>query len=931
MNSQPLRVLIVEDSPHDAQLLLHELRRTEFTLEWKIVDNEADYLAQLDRAPDVILSDYSLPQFDALRALELLRERELNIPLIIISGTIGEDVAVNAMRLGASDYLLKDRLGRLGQAIERVLEQRRLRVEKARAATVLAEIQERTRRILDTASDGFVAMDEEGRIIDWNAQAEATFGWSRREAIGRSMADTILPERYRQAHRDGVQRFRDTGTGRILGRRIEIEALHREGHEFPVELIIWAIRLKGSHTFSAFVRDITQRRRAEEVLRERSRLAALSADIGVALNRGGLLGEMLEACTASMVRNLDAAFARIWTLDPVEDVLVLQASSGMYTHLDGPHSRVPVGRFKIGLIAQERVPHLTNDVMADERVGDRDWAQRERMVAFAGYPLLVEDRLVGVMAMFARHRLTEATLEAMAAVANQIALGIERKRSEAELRQANQRLQLLVQASPLAIIALDRSGLVLQWNPAATQMFGFEETEVLGRRPPFIAAEQQAAFQQLLEGELRGERHAGVELARLHKNGKPVEVALWSAPLQGAAGKIVGTLEMFADVAERKRLQAQFHQSQKMEAIGTLAGGVAHDFNNLLTVITGYAELLLSQLPAEGRSREHVRQIGQASERAAALTRQLLAFSRKQVVEPKVLSLNAVVSDLEKMLGRLIGEDVRLTTVLDPAAGRVRMDPGQMEQIVLNLVVNSRDAMPQGGALTLETANVELDRQVEPDVEPGRYVLLAVSDTGCGIDAETLSHIFEPFFTTKGLGKGTGLGLATVYGIVQQGGGHIAVASEPGRGTTFRIYLPRVEEPAATTERPAGAAATLSGKETVILAEDEDGLRTLTRHVLQSCGYTVLEATGGSEALQLCQNHAGPIELLVTDVVMPEMSGRQLAERLQAARPGIKVLYLSGYTEDAMLRHGVQRAEAAFLQKPFTPGALARKVREVLD
>jgi nitrogen-specific signal transduction histidine kinase len=388
-----------------------------------------------------------------------------------------------------------------------------------------------------------------------------------------------------------------------------------------------------------------------------------------------------------------------------------------------------------------------------------------------------------------------------------------------------------------------------------------------------------------------------------------------------------------ADVGDRKRLEAQYRQAQKMEAVGQLAGGVAHDFNNMLTIMLGYAEMLEGQL-ADREAAELLREIGRAGQRAAAITRQLLAFSRKQVLDPRVVSLNAIVLDMEKMLGRLIGEDVALTTALEPELWQVRVDPGQIEQVIMNLAVNARDAMPQGGRLTLETANVTLDTsyaRTHPYVQPGNYALLAMTDTGCGMDEATRARVFEPFFTTKEKGKGTGLGMATVYGIIKQSGGHIEVYSEPAHGTTLKVYLPAIAEAAAPDGSARAPAAACRGTETVLLVEDEEALRILARQVLKSHGYEVLEAIHGDEAMRVADAHSGPIHILVTDVVMPLIGGRQLAERLRSVRPQTKVLFMSGYTDDAIVRHGILEAQAEFLQKPFTPSALARKVREVLD
>jgi signal transduction histidine kinase/FixJ family two-component response regulator len=379
--------------------------------------------------------------------------------------------------------------------------------------------------------------------------------------------------------------------------------------------------------------------------------------------------------------------------------------------------------------------------------------------------------------------------------------------------------------------------------------------------------------------------------------------------------------------------EEQLRQSQKLEAIGQLAGGVAHDFNNLLTVIGGYSSILLGRISEDSPHRVAVEEIKKASERASALTRQLLAFSRKQILQPKLLDLNGVIADLEKMVRRLISEDIVLFILTDPLLGKVKADPGQVEQVLLNLIVNARDAMPQGGKLTIETANRFLSEEyaLRHAASAGRYVMLAVSDSGCGMDAEVKEHIFEPFFTTKGAGKGTGLGLSTVYGIVKQSGGHIWLYSELNRGTTFKVYLPRLDENQEELETAIGTTAMPKGTETVLLVEDEEQVRGILTDMLESQGYHVVVASDGNEALNIASLHDGTIHLLLTDVVMPQMSGRQLAEHAAAIRPEMKILYMSGYTDDAIVRHGLLDEKLNFLQKPFDSAAVARKVREVLD
>jgi signal transduction histidine kinase len=394
------------------------------------------------------------------------------------------------------------------------------------------------------------------------------------------------------------------------------------------------------------------------------------------------------------------------------------------------------------------------------------------------------------------------------------------------------------------------------------------------------------------------------------------------------------TAELSNEIAERKHLEEQLVQSQKMEAVGRLAGGIAHDFNNLLTAIIGYSQLVMSRLDQSDPMRRQIEEIEKAGKRASTLTSQLLAFSRKQVLQPRVLNLNELIADIGKMLQRLIGEDVELRTNLDRGIGSVKADPGQVEQIIMNLAVNARDAMPKGGKLTIETQNVYLDEAYateHAEVQSGPHVMMAISDTGTGMDRETQARIFEPFFTTKEKGRGTGLGLSTVYGIVKQSGGHIWIYSEVGKGTAFKIYLPRVEEMAEEMETPSPLGESLRGMETILLVEDEEAVRKLAVQVLRLNGYTVLEAADATEALQIYEQYEGTIHLIITDVVMPGLSGRELADRLAPFRPEMSVLYMSGYTDNAIVHHGVLDAGTAFLQKPFTPDDLARKVREVLE
>ena len=502
------------------------------------------------------------------------------------------------------------------------------------------------------------------------------------------------------------------------------------------------------------------------------------------------------------------------------------------------------------------------------------------------------------------------------------------------LRRSELNFRSLVTNSPYGICRCDPQGTILDTNPAFVHMLGYGSVwELLGRHLGALHYNSHDWF-HLADQFTKEKNFTGLVTEFSHKEGSPVVVRLSGRTIQ--EGKDTTSLELFAeDVTEHRALEQQLRQSQKMEAVGRLAGGIAHDFNNLLMVISGYSEFLLEKVGPDAALRGPAQEIANAAERATSLTRQLLAFSRKQMLAPKVLDLNAVVTENLKMLTRLIGEDIDLVMVPGTELGAVRADPGQIEQVIMNLAVNARDAMPHGGKLTIETANVKLDEnfaRLNAGVKPGEYVMLAISDTGSGMDAETQSHIFEPFFSTKGT-KGTGLGLSTVYGIVKQSGGYIWVSSETGKGTSLRVYLPRLVEAGelAPAEAAVASRKSVQPMETILLVEDETNLRRMACQYLETQGYKILEAADGAAALQICTAHKGPIHLLLTDVIMPGMNGHQLAERVMSLRPTTRVLYMSGYTENAIGHNGTLDEGINLLQKPFTLLALKQRVREVLD
>ena len=749
---------------------------------------------------------------------------------------------------------------------------------------------------LEAVANGVVITDVQGTILWVNAAFTRMTGYSSAEAIGQNARLLKSGEHPKVFYRElwATIASGKSWTGEMINRR-------KDGSVYIEEQTITPVLDSAGKPayFIAVKQDRTLRRRAEDALRqseERYRLLAENISDVIGLYDLGM-NAVYVSPSVQQLRGYtpDEVMAR-----PVTDQLA-------------PGSR-------------DLAMRVFREEMEMERGGRGDPA-RSRTLEFEvlckdGTTAWTESKLTAV-------RDSSGSLTGFIMVSRDIT---ERKRVEETLRDTSQTLRTLIDASVLAIVVLDREGRVTLWNKAATRLFGWSAQEVLGQPLPTIPEDKRAEFEEARSRSQAGE-DVVYETQRRRRDGSLVDVLRSSAAIFDAQGELAGSMGIFVDITERKQLEEQLRQAVKMEGIGRLAGGIAHDFNNLLTVIGGRSYILLSQLPAGHAMRRDLLLIQQTGDRAAALTRQLLAFSRKQTLTPAIIDLNEIVSGMRTLLERVLGEDVDLIMDLDPSLGYVTADPGQLEQVILNMAVNARDAMPAGGQLTLETRHVDVDpthARQKLDLAPGPYEVLSICDTGVGIDTATVGRVFEPFFTTKAVGKGTGLGLATAYGIVKQSGGHITVNSELGIGTTFRIYLPRTEA-SESASVAAEEAAARRGTEVVLLAEDDANLRALTRDILASEGYTVLESQDVEDAIRIAERQDGTIHLLVTDVVMPHMSGRALADAVMRIRPDVKVLYMSGYTDDAIVHHGVLDPGTALLQKPFTPAALAHKAREVLD
>ncbi len=688
---------------------------------------------------------------------------------------------------------------------------------------------------------------------------------------------------------------------------------------------------------------LTEHRRTEDQSRAEARLRAYArqhaavAQLGQEALSGAPMETLMDAAVRLVARGLGAERVEVLELLPDGEEMLVRAGVGWSYDAIGTARLPATAETMSGFVLRRRESVVSEDVHAERRFAPDPSAEPDALRSAAGVVIAGQGGPFGVLSAHARQAgsFTPDGVHFLESVANLLAEAISRRQAGETLRLLESAVRQATDAIMISTAELAGDGPAIVYvNPAFSRITGYTASEILGRPGSLLnGPHTDPGTLERLGIHLRQGRAFSGELIQRRKDGTEFRAEVHVAPVRSEDGEITHFVTTQRDVSQRAQLEEQLRQSQKIEAVGRLAGGVAHDFNNILMAITGYATFLLESMDPDHEFRMDIEEIERAANRGAALTHQLLAFSRRQVLQPRVLDLNEIVVDLERMLRRLIGEDIELVTVLDAELGTMKADPGQIQQVLLNLILNARDAMPDGGRLTIETAALTLTESYAHEhvsFIPGDYVRLVVSDNGTGMDSYAKAHLFEPFFTTKEKGKGTGLGLATVYGIVKQSGGYVYVYSELGHGTTFKLYFPRLPmaagaAPAPTLPRPG------PGTETLLLAEDEESVRTLTRRILESHGYTVLDAQNGLEAMEVARRYDRPIDLLVTDVIMPGMSGPKLAEEIRAARPEIKVLYMSGYTENALAPRGGLDPRTAFLQKPFSPIALAAKIREVLD
>jgi two-component system cell cycle sensor histidine kinase/response regulator CckA len=1048
-----IHMLHLEDDPADSELVQATLAEAGLACRITRAQTRGEFETGLrDGGTDIILADYRLPTYDGMSALRLAHERYPEIPFIFVSGTMGEEAAIEALTQGATDYVLKQNLSRLAPAVQRALREALNRRERRQAREALQRSNEMLRAIVEAAPVAIIGLDLDGNVHSvWNPAAEEMLGWSAREVMGRPLP-IVPPDRqeeftpFREQIRRGmildgveVRRQRRDGTpidysiyasplhdaqGRIsgniavlvditekkraeaalrasearyidlydnapdmyvsvhaqtasivncnqtladtlgnpkaeiIGRPVfeiyhpdcldqakaafqeflesgeihdrELQLRKKDGSKLEVSLNVSAVRAgDGAIVFSrSTLRDITERRRNSMINAARLRLMQFAVTHS--------LDELLEETVNEAEKLTESLIGFYHFVDDDQQSLTLQnwstRTKTQFCKARGKGLHYPIADAGVWVdCARERKPVVHNDYNAlTHRKGLPEG--HAEVIRELVVPVMRGERVKAILGVGNKPAdYSEKEVEAMSLMADLVWEIMERKQAETSIRKLSQ----AIEQSPVSIVITDVTGRIEFVNAKFTQITGYTFAEALGQNPRILKSGETPAEEYKRLWQTIGS--GGVWQGEFHNRKKNDEL-FWEhatiAPVRDADNVITHYVAVKEDITERKKLEAQFRQAQKMEAVGQLAGGVAHDFNNMLGVIIGYAELALGKADLDDSLRKNLQGILAAGFRSSEITRQLLAFARKQTIAPKILDLNETVDGMLKLLRRLIGEDIDLAWLPGAKLWPIKMDPSQIDQILANLCVNARDAISGVGRISIETGMTTFDPGScahHPELVPGEYVLLAVSDDGCGMDHETLSRIFEPFFTTKEIGKSTGLGLATVYGIVKQNNGFINVYSEPGQGTAFKLYLPRHAAETVEAQRQDQAAPAPGGHETILLVEDEPSILDMAKLMLETFGYRVLSASTPGEAIRLANAHDGKIHLLIVDVIMPEMNGRDLAKQVGSLYPEMVCLFMSGYSGDVIAHHGMLDEGVNFIQKPFSMQNLAVKVREVLD
>jgi len=933
---QPTKILIVEDENIVAKDIQNTLKSLGYTVTGVVSSGAEAIDKAAETQPDLVLMDIMLRGYqDGVEAAQQILTQH-NIPVVYLTAYTDDKTLQRAKITEPYGYILKPFEEReLHISIE-------MAIHKHRMAKKLQEREQWLAKILKTVNDAVIVVDGKGCVTFMNLVAETLTGWKQKEALGQPLAEIFkIVDAEANTPKDGsIKSVFQNGAVEKYSR-----LLAKDGREIPVDDNAVSLRDESGITTGAILvfRDISARRQTQAKLLERFDQLQALYQMTEAISRAANLETIYEEALNSLQRVVKADRASISLIDP-DGIIRFKAWHG----LSDEYRQAVEGKSPWSTDRKNPASIFVADIEHYAALQSwRDNILREGMRALGFLPLIGQGLLLGKFAIYydTPHQFTEEETQVAQAIASNVAFAIERTRATEAQRANEERFrQIAENIHEVFWISDPRQRTMLYVSPAYEEIWGRSRESLYTQPNSFFDAvipedreRAKTALAKQLQGELTHEEY------RINRPQGDIRW-IWerSFPIKDESGQFYRIAGISEDVTERKRTEEALHKSedqlrkvQRMEAVGRLAGGVAHDFNNMLTAIIGTAELGMLELHRDHPVRKDLKEIKQTADRAANLTRQLLAFARQQIIAPHILDLNDLILNLDKMLRRLIGEDIELVIVPASDIGWLKVDSGQIEQVIVNLAVNARDAMPEGGSLILQTANVTVDHDYvrqHPEVALGEYIMLKVQDTGSGMTEEVKAHLFEPFFTTKEIGRGTGLGLATCYGIIKQNGGHIEVESEPDNGTTFRIYLPRIEEAVGPIPARDHAGVLPQGSETVLLVEDEPTVREVAGRMLREQGYHVLVAANGDEALQLARSRMQePIHLLVTDVVMPRLSGKAVAEQLKAARPEMKVLFISGYSDDTLIRHGAAETGLNFLQKPFSPSLLAYKIRDLLD
>ncbi len=794
-------------------------------------------------------------------------------------------------------------------------------------------------QIIDQSYEAVITTDLTGKITIWNKGAERLFGFSEKEMLGKG-GEAILPQQVL----DVVEE--NHCNDQAVNHETDCELAGKNGAPFFAHLSFSDLTNPAGKCVGIIysVLDISERQKTRVAMGEQLCLLKLSSEVGMALTTGDDFKQVLQKCCQAIVDNLDAAFARIWIIDPADGYLGMQASAGMYVHTNGEHGRMEVSdATKIGAIALTGQAHLTNQVLGDPGVTDQEWAKREGMVAFSGHPLKVNEKVVGVLGLFARQPFSRVTLQSLTTVADEIALGIVRKKSESDLQHKTAEFEAIFLAQPDAVVFADSKRRIVMVNPALCKIFGYTAEELRGHYTEKLYASKEAYLEQ---GRKRYTPHAQpqtsiYEVEYRKKDGSTFPGETVGASVRDEFGNVLGYLCLMRDISAKKeaeqetgRLQSAVRQSQKMEAIGTLAGGVAHDFNNILTAIIGYTDLALYKIPKESELRSNLEHVSQAGTRAKELVKQILTFSRQSEQEQKPVEISLVIKEALKLLRASIPANIEIVKQIDCPESTIIADPTQMHQVIMNLCTNAYHAMQQtGGVLSVNLTRVNVD---EADlmvrdmlIEPGEYILLEVSDTGPGVAAEVQERIFEPYFTTKAQGEGTGMGLAVVHGIVKGCGGEIVLKSREGEGSSFFVFFPAVQM--FYEEEPASLGVIPTGNERILLVDEEEAIVGMMDQMLSELGYEVTPFVRAEEAAAAFSAAPEKFDLVITDMAMPKISGLELTKRLIAVRKDIPVILCTGFSE-LIDSYSAQRAGIReFMLKPLHINDVAATIRKIFD